>query len=72
MTPVEVAHRFKSEAESAGAHDRFLEAVTEPAGAVKNSPGYPRLVAALYAMSRPQAQRALAAAGCAQELAAHQ
>jgi hypothetical protein len=72
MTPLEAAHRFRSGAENAGAHARFLELVTEPTSTVEHSPGYPRLVAALYATSRPPSQRALAAAGCAQELAAHE
>lgn len=72
MDPVEAAQRFKAAAKRAGAHQRFLALVTDPTPAVEQSPGYPRLVAALYATTQPEAQRALAATGCAEELAAHE
>lgn len=70
MRPAEAALHFKAAAERAGAHQRFVELVTEPTAAIAQSPGYPRLVAAFYATTRPEPQRALAAAGCAEELAA--
>lgn len=72
MQPVEAALRFKAAAERAGAHRRFVELVTEPTSAVEQSPAYPRLVAALYATTLPGPRRALAAAGCAEELAARE
>jgi hypothetical protein len=71
MQPVEAALRFKDAAKRAGAHQRFVALVTEPTPAVERSPGYPRLVAAFYATSLPSPERTLAAAGCAEELAAH-
>jgi hypothetical protein len=70
MRPLEAALHFKAAAERAGAHQRFVELVTEPTAAIAQSPGYPRLVAAFYATSLPEPQRAAAAAGCAEELAA--
>ncbi|HEU4737938.1 MAG TPA: hypothetical protein VFS54_02520 [Solirubrobacterales bacterium] len=70
MQPAEAALHFKAAAEQAGAHGRFVELVTKPPPAVEQSPGYPRLVAAFYATALPPPQRALAAAGCAEELAA--
>lgn len=71
MDPLEAALHFRAAARRAGAHRRFLILITEPTPAVERSPGYPRLVAALYATTLPEPQRALAAAGCAEELAAH-
>jgi len=71
MDPVEAARHFEAPARRAGAHQRFIALVTEPTADVERSPGYPRLVAAFYATTRPEPQRALAAAGCAEELAAH-
>lgn len=70
MRPLEAALHFKAAVERTGAHQRFVELVTEPTAAIEQSPGYPRLVAAFYATTRPEPQRALAAAGCAEELAA--
>jgi hypothetical protein len=70
LTPIEAALHFRQSARKAGAGWRFLELATEPASSVQASPGYPRLVAALYAMSVPATERAQAAAGCAEELAA--
>jgi len=70
MEPVEAALHFKAAARRAGAHRRFIALVTEPTPAVERSPAYPRLVAAFYATTLPEPQRALAAAGCAEELAA--
>lgn len=72
MQPVEVARHFKEAAERAGAHGRFVGLVTEPTAAVEQSPGYPKLVAAFYATTLPAPQRTLAAAGCAEELAARE
>jgi hypothetical protein len=71
LEPVEAARRFEAAARRAGAHERFIGLVTEPTPAVEHTPGYPRLVAAFYATTRPGPQRTLAAAGCAEELAAH-
>jgi hypothetical protein len=72
MTPLEAARHFRGAAREAGAHERFVELVADPTPAVAGSPGYARLVAALYSTTLPPAQRALAAAGCAEELAAHE
>lgn len=69
MTPREAAERFEMPARHAGASKAFAAAVADPAPAVEGSPGYPRLVAALYATTLPPRQRAGAAAGCAAELA---
>ena len=70
MTALEVAEKFKAKARHAGAQKRFLELVTEPTPAVEASSGYPQLVAAFYATTLPESERAPAAAGCAAELAA--
>jgi hypothetical protein len=70
LLPIEAARQFEQDARSAGTQERFIELVTEPDAAVEQSPGYPRLVAAFYATTLPEPQRVLAAAGCAQELAA--
>lgn len=69
LTPLEAARRFGEKASRAGVHGRFLRSVTEPAPSVEASGGYPRLVASLYATTVPPAERALAASGCAHELA---
>jgi hypothetical protein len=71
MTALEAAEKFKVSARRAGAEKRFLELVTEPSPAVERSAGYPRLVAAFYATTLTERQRVPAAAGCAEELAAH-
>lgn len=70
LEPARAAERFEAAARRAGAHARFIALVTRPTPTVERSPGYPRLVAAFYATTRPEPQRALAAAGCAEELAA--
>lgn len=70
-TPLEVAERFKARARRAGASKHFVELVTEPNVAVERSPAYPQLVAAFYAMTLPESERAAAAADCAKELAAY-
>ena len=69
MTPREAAKHFRAAAKEAGVRKRFAELVTEPTPGVEASPGYPRLVAALYAMTVSEPERAAAAAGCAEELA---
>lgn len=71
LTPLEAADRFKAAAREAGVKKRFVELVAEPAPSVAASPGYPRLVGALYATTVPPPRREQAAAGCAEELAAH-
>lgn len=71
MTPLEAALHFKASAKEAGAEKRFIELVTKPSQEVEQSPGYPRLVAALYSTTLPVSRRAAAASGCAEELAAH-
>lgn len=71
MEPQEAAHLYAKAALKAGVRKRFADLVTEPTEAIEGSPGYPRLVAALYATTVPEARRAQAAAGCAEELAAH-
>lgn len=70
MNPLEAALHFEDAAREAGATERFIELVTEPAPTVERSPGYPRLVGAFYSTTLPPAQRGAAAAGCAEELAA--
>lgn len=72
MRPVEAALHFKAAAVRASVHQSFVELVTEPTPAVEQSPAYPRLVAAFYATTLPGPRRALAAAGCAEELAARE
>jgi len=69
-TPLEVAHSLRAIAEHGGPRERFAELVVDPTPAVAESPGYPRLVAALYATTLPPPKRAQAAAACAKELAA--
>jgi len=69
-TPLEVAQRLRSIAEHRGPRKRFAEMVVDPTPAIEESPGYPRLVAALYATTLPPPKRAQAAAACAEELAA--
>lgn len=71
MDPLEAARHYVKAARRAGVRKRFAELVTEPPPKVEASPGYPQLVAALYATTVPGPRRAEAAAGCAEELAAH-
>jgi hypothetical protein len=70
-SPLEIARRYEASATDAQVRKRFAELVAHPTAALEKSPGYPRLVAALYASTVPVAQRAQAAAGCAEELASH-
>lgn len=70
MTPLEAARHYERAALRAGASARLVELVTEPPLSTEQSQGYPRLVAAFYATTLPPVQRAAAAAGCAEELAA--
>jgi len=70
MTPREAANHFEAAARRAGVNKRFAKLVTEPTPEVEASSGYPRLAAALYAMTTPEKDRAAAASGCAEELAA--
>jgi hypothetical protein len=69
-TPVEVARRYQVIAHRRGPRKRFAELVVHPSPEVESSPGYPRLVAALYATTVPAGQRTQAAEGCVEELAA--
>lgn len=69
MTPLQAAKRYELAARRAGATREFAALVADPPPAVKSSPGFPRLVAALYATTLPARQRADAAAGCVEELA---
>jgi len=71
MTPREAADHFVAAARRAGVTKRFAELAADPPPSVAESPGYPRLVGALYAATVPDPRRAEAAAGCAKELAAH-
>jgi hypothetical protein len=71
LTPLEAAKRFEQTALESGVRRRFVELVAEPPARVEASPSYPRLVAALYATTLQPSHRAQAAAGCAEELAAH-
>jgi hypothetical protein len=71
MTPREAAARFAAGARRAGVKKRFAELAADPPPSVAESPGYPRLVGALYASTVPGPRRAEAAAGCVRELAAH-
>jgi hypothetical protein len=70
QTPIEVAHRYRAIAHQSGARRRFAAFVVDPTPEIAESPGYPRLVAALYATTVSASQREQAAAGCAEELAA--
>src|ERR1700743_3124221 len=65
LTPSEPAHRFAGEAQKTRASRVFIAEVIHPAPAVEKSAGYPRLVAALYALTQPGRGRKEAAAGCA-------
>jgi hypothetical protein len=69
MTPIEAAAHFEGPARRAGVEKKFAKYVAEPPTSIVNSPGYPRLVAAIYASTLPVKQRAEAAAGCAESLA---
>jgi hypothetical protein len=70
VTTLRVAEKFSVAAHQAGAAKHFIELVVEPSAAVQASPGYPRLVAALYATTLPESERTPAAAGCVEELTA--
>jgi hypothetical protein len=70
LTPSEAAVRYRRAARKAGVTLHFAELVVHPSAATRRSPGYPRLVASLYATTVPEAQRVGAAAGCAEELLA--
>lgn len=70
MTPLEAARHFQRPARRAGVKASFARFVAEPTPSTFNSPGYARLVGALYASTVPAEQRGAAAAGCAEELAA--
>jgi hypothetical protein len=65
-----MAQRFRGIAQRPGERQRFAALVVDPTPAIKESPGYPRLVAALYATTVPAPGREHAATGCAEELAA--
>jgi hypothetical protein len=69
MTPLEAARHFEGPARKAGVKVNFAKFVAQPPSSTINSPGYPRLVAAIYASTLPPKQRAEAAAGCAERLA---
>lgn len=69
ITPLEAASRFEAAAVKAGVDEEFAKYVAEPPASTVNSPGYPRLVAAIYASTLPEKQRTEAAAGCAEALA---
>jgi hypothetical protein len=69
MSALEVAQRYELPARKAGATKDFASYIAHPPPSTKSSPGFPRLVAALYATTLPAIQRADAAAGCAEELA---
>lgn len=70
LTPIEAAERYRRGARRAGATKVFVAAVAEPDTATETSPGYPRLVAALFATTVSPRDQSEAAAGCAEELAA--
>jgi hypothetical protein len=70
MSPREAAARFASAARRAGVRASFIAMAVHPPASVQRSAGYPRLVAALYASTLPEAEQAQAAAECARELAA--
>ena len=69
LTPLQAAQRYEGPARHAGATKDFAAFVASPPPSTLDSPGFPRLVAALYATTLPANQRADAAAGCAAELA---
>lgn len=68
-TAPQIAARYELPARHSGVDKEFAEFVADPPASVRNSAGYPRLVAALYAATLPTNQRTAAAAGCAEELA---
>jgi hypothetical protein len=68
MTPLEVAKKFRAPALRAGVSEGLAGLATSPPARVLRSPGYPRLAAAVYAETRPLAERPYAAAGCVQAL----
>jgi hypothetical protein len=68
MTPLEVAKKFRAPALRAGVSEGLARLATSPPARVLRSPGYPRLTAAVYAASRPVAERPYAAAGCVEAL----
>jgi hypothetical protein len=70
LTPLQAAQRYRKAARRAGATKLFIASVAEPDPATETSPGYPRLVAALFATTVPPRDQTEAAAGCAEELAA--
>jgi hypothetical protein len=65
-----MAQRYRAIARRPGERRQFAALVVDPTPAIEESPGYPRLVAALYATTVPAPGREQAAAGCAEELAA--
>jgi hypothetical protein len=67
--PLEIAQRYEGAAVAAGVSKKFAAIAVAPTSAMRSSPGYPRLAAAIYAGTLPASQRAQAAAGCAEELA---
>jgi hypothetical protein len=69
MSPLEAAKHYELPARHAGVDKEFAKFVAHPPPSTETSDGFPRLVAALYASTLPAAQRADAAAGCAEELA---
>jgi hypothetical protein len=69
LTPLQAAQRYAPHARAAGVRESFIALVANPTPSIENSPGFPRLVAALYASTLPAPQRADAAASCAEELA---
>jgi hypothetical protein len=69
LTPLQAAQRYAPAARNAGVTKAFAAFIADPNPHTVSSPGFPRLVAALYATTLPAGQRASAAAGCAAELA---
>lgn len=69
LTPLEAARRYELAGRAAGVEKRFAAMVAHPPPSVRDSAGYPRLVAAVFAATQPTPTRAEAAAGCAEELA---
>jgi hypothetical protein len=68
MSPLTAATHFRKAALKAGVTPRFARLVAEPSPSVAASPGYPKLVAALYATTVREADRREAAAGCTEAL----
>jgi hypothetical protein len=67
-SPATIRRAFLNRARHTGGDKHLLELAAHPSKALRQSPAYAGMAAALYASSRPKAQRRDAFAGCAFEL----